>query len=182
MPTVRGTRGNFARSKKLAKYTQTLHLGVVTMINIGLFVDKKWVATTSYTDWDWVMMLLNLPNIFCRRIERSETGSDMQIHTLCVLSSAKWNVLFMFNVIDTHPSVNSSSFFLSLINNQNHLNSELNMKDTKQRFLLEMFLISLLKWWSANCLCVAREVGSGSDKFNDDPRFTTTLAWFSCVN
>ena len=95
MPTVRGTRGNFARSKKLAKYTQTLHLGVVTMINIELFADKKWVATTSYTDWDWVMMLLNLPNIFCRRIERSETGSDMQIHTLCVLSSAKWNVLFM---------------------------------------------------------------------------------------
>ena len=25
-------------------------------------------------------------------------------------------------------------------------------------------------------------VGSGSDKFNDDPRFTTALAWFSCVN
>ena len=121
MPTVRGTRGNFARSKKLAKYTQTLHLGVVTMINIGLFVDKKWVATTSYTDWDWVMMLLNLPNIFCRRIERSETGSDMQIHTLCVLSSAKWNVLFMFNVIDTHQSENTPSagkFFLSLISNE----------------------------------------------------------------
>ncbi len=26
------------------------------------------------------------------------------------------------------------------------------------------------------------ELGSGSDKFNDDLRFTTALAWFSCVN
>ena len=25
------------------------------------------------------------------------------------------------------------------------------------------------------------ELGSGSDKFNDDLRFTTALAWFSCV-
>ena len=24
--------------------------------------------------------------------------------------------------------------------------------------------------------------GSGGDKFNDDLRFTTALAWFSCVN
>ena len=26
------------------------------------------------------------------------------------------------------------------------------------------------------------ELGSGNDKFNDDLRFTTALAWFSCVN
>ena len=149
------------------------------MINIGLFRDKKWVATTSYTDWDRVMMLLNLPNIFCERVEAWDSRRYRSIPYVYSLS----NVLSMFNVIDTHPSENRSFFFLSLINNQIHLNSELNMKDTKPGvFFLGIFLISLLKWWSANCLCVAREVGSGSDKFNDDPRFTTTLAWFSCVN